>query len=878
MEKNIQDKITALEAAINSPATPENIKETMRRALDTLRNQKVEVTPYKTYSTIKSCLLDDGDDSDDYIYEGKLIHNVEVLPKDTWEIVEFYNYGVVLKHIPTSVLADSKPNKNVSLDELKVLFASDKIEIDGIEKGNTKVFNLCIKAIIKCIDSLDMSAYKENLLAELNASKNELEKTIEASNLLESEKNAILSEKSNLEKESAEKIQTLESDIAAKSISMEEANRLKDEETARLKKQLEDLEALNSMRTLIDMLQDDIAKKDFKEIPSVESNGKIKVKEIKLFSAEGKVSGYGFPKVVNTYEEANDAVMPVYEDAIESSYANKCRFTVTFEDGETYDGDLFVGEKYDNPTKGNVIGKHIKDYLEREINESRQSEETTKEIKEFLEKYNLGFDENPTSGDYQDINEFVDYVNDFYGKEGIYADQFKNNGFTKEEIKVAVSKYISDIDKRDDDNFTWGGGDSVDRERVRQYLQPNGLKFNDGDFVFANMDSRDPKQKTPFVISHYSNGKYYILGDGSHYVSEDKLSPATEKDFDDYYTELGFDKKAIDSYKNIKYSNGGELKVPYQEIITHTKGEIDLTKSRDEFAKEFAELYGKQNKKRVTPKTIEYFRNDSGSYHTVRYVLEDIETNDFNDVISVFKKVYPVASNDWKEALRTGLLVKSEKREGNYYNKPYIYNEPIAVKIREARLDNLKPLIEEILSEGKFENGGAIKGVRENIVLKANEILGVDSSFHFISDNEFTIEPMSEDEKFNGMALNSFPDGTYEVAEFLAGEDGKDLYIFGNYKSLVPALKSLSLGNSSTGRKPIKVEKFENGGEIYPDDKVIITTSSLGKKYQGMKGTVNDRKLTGDDMYSIKLEDGMEMAFHKDEFRHNSINPRWQNN
>ena len=91
MEKNIQDKITALEAAINSPATPENIKETMRKALDTLRNQKVEVALYKTYSTIKSCLLDDGDDSDDYIYEGKRIHNVEVLPKDTWEIVEFYN-------------------------------------------------------------------------------------------------------------------------------------------------------------------------------------------------------------------------------------------------------------------------------------------------------------------------------------------------------------------------------------------------------------------------------------------------------------------------------------------------------------------------------------------------------------------------------------------------------------------------------------------------------------------------------------------------------------------------------------------------------------------------------------------------------------------
>jgi hypothetical protein len=64
----------------------------------------------------------------------------------------------------------------------------------------------------------------------------------------------------------------------------------------------------------------------------------------------------------------------------------------------------------------------------------------------------------------------------------------------------------------------------------------------------------------------------------------------------------------------------------------------------------------------------------------------------------------------------------------------------------------------------------------------------------------------------------------------------------------------------------------------YPEvgDKVIITTDSLGEKYKGMSGTINDRKLIND-KYSIKLEDGMEMAFSKDEFRHNSINPRYEN-
>jgi hypothetical protein len=54
----------------------------------------------------------------------------------------------------------------------------------------------------------------------------------------------------------------------------------------------------------------------------------------------------------------------------------------------------------------------------------------------------------------------------------------------------------------------------------------------------------------------------------------------------------------------------------------------------------------------------------------------------------------------------------------------------------------------------------------------------------------------------------------YEVAEYQAGPDEKDLYIFGEYKSLIPALKSLIKGNSTTGRKPIKIEIFEKGGKI----------------------------------------------------------------
>jgi hypothetical protein len=357
-----ETKIEKLEKAINSPVTPDAVKETMRKVLETLKSEKVEViepslaTEVKgitKYTDIKSCLLDDGDDNDDYIYEGKQIHNVETLPKDTWEIVEFYNDGVVLRHIPTSVLADNKPNKNVSFSELKTLFAVGKIEVDGIDNGNTKVFNLCIKAIIKCISNIDEIANKQAVISELTVVKNDLEKNIEKANALENEKSELLNKNSDLEKTSTDKISSLESSISDEKSSSEKAKNLADLETANLKKKLEDLEALNVVRNVIDMLNEDVMKKDLKDL------------------------------------RTSDVLEPKVEQI-----------------------------------------------------------------------------------------------------------------FPKQE----------------------------------------GLKYKSGDFVFAHI-FKDENKRVPFIVSDFSNGKYYILGDGSHFVSENKLSLATEKDFDEYYGE------SADSFK-----------------------------------------------------------------------------------------------------------------------------------------------------------------------------------------------------------------------------------------------------------------------------------------------------------------------------------------
>jgi hypothetical protein len=94
---------------------------------------------------------------------------------------------------------------------------------------------------------------------------------------------------------------------------------------------------------------------------------KVKIKEVTIHWAEGDNSNYDeFPKTYETLEKANKAIIPIYEDIIKDGFGgyNKVKFTILFEDNETYEGRLEVCEKYDNPTKTeNVIGKHIEDFL-----------------------------------------------------------------------------------------------------------------------------------------------------------------------------------------------------------------------------------------------------------------------------------------------------------------------------------------------------------------------------------------------------------------------------------------------------------------------------------------------------------------------------------
>ena len=119
---------------------------------------------------------------------------------------------------------------------------------------------------------------------------------------------------------------------------------------------------------------------------------KINVKEITIHWAEGGNQKYDkFPKTYSSYAEVNKALKPIYEDFAEIGEGyNKVKFTLMFEDGENYEGRLYISEKYDNPTKSdNVIGEHIKDFLNNIIKNNENDKEDRTNANNFINNYQL---------------------------------------------------------------------------------------------------------------------------------------------------------------------------------------------------------------------------------------------------------------------------------------------------------------------------------------------------------------------------------------------------------------------------------------------------------------------------------------------------------
>ena len=73
-----------------------------------------------------------------------------------------------------------------------------------------------------------------------------------------------------------------------------------------------------------------------------------------------------------------------------------------------------------------------------------------------------------------DLQEFIDYVWDFYNPQ---SDLYPIKGLTKDDIFTAIKEYARRINVAKENNnlyfnvtYSWGGGDTLDRERVRDII------------------------------------------------------------------------------------------------------------------------------------------------------------------------------------------------------------------------------------------------------------------------------------------------------------------------------------------------------------------------------------------------------------------------
>jgi hypothetical protein len=95
----------------------------------------------------------------------------------------------------------------------------------------------------------------------------------------------------------------------------------------------------------------------------------------------------------------------------------------------------------------------------------------------------------------EEFDNFINYVYNAY----------KNEGYTKAEVKVAVMKYMRDLDKQ----YTWGYGDTLDRERVLEYLiNPKLNKIKNPTFAGGG-GVAEAKYKVTFQMSGASKEKMF---------------------------------------------------------------------------------------------------------------------------------------------------------------------------------------------------------------------------------------------------------------------------------------------------------------------------------------------------------------------------------
>ena len=183
--------------------------------------------------------------------------------------------------------------------------------------------------------------------------------------------------------------------------------------------------------------------------------------------------------------------------------------------------------------------------------------------KSYKTKYAKGGEVVATS---KEITSFVDYVNSFYGKEGLYAFEFPNKGFTKQQIRKAVKSYLNDLESSKNKTWEWGGGDSIDRERVREYLI--GHKYAKGGLVVTSIND------IPDLMKEVEAGKVTYRGLG------------VGKLFNQFF-DLAGESGTIINVKGVEYfiTDSDFKKLDWDEVGKKWKGLIKFSAPKRKMAK-----------------------------------------------------------------------------------------------------------------------------------------------------------------------------------------------------------------------------------------------------------------------------------------------------
>jgi hypothetical protein len=142
-------------------------------------------TTEKIYQDLKSCLIEEGDDENTFIFEDKEFTYSGNGGTERWRFLNFFKYGTTIEHIVKSKMGTKKPNIKITFDELVKMAQEDDLSIDGVETVDK--LKHCIKLLKKCIDIIDLNTEKSTIIANSDENEALIKNALVKKNTLEDE-------------------------------------------------------------------------------------------------------------------------------------------------------------------------------------------------------------------------------------------------------------------------------------------------------------------------------------------------------------------------------------------------------------------------------------------------------------------------------------------------------------------------------------------------------------------------------------------------------------------------------------------------------------------------------------------------------------------